>query len=173
MRLEANTRHVVLVVVAMLITIGALGTVAAAQRRSAAVVEGSAGWAGFGDEGLIHHSTYGVAYRANLTRRLAIGPELIVMQGPGVARDVFLTANILFDIVGDIRVVPYVVAGVGLMFYRFGTGVGPLSGVEGAFSAGGGARFPIDDRWHVAAEARIGWEPHLRITGLVGYRFGR
>jgi hypothetical protein len=44
---------------------------------------------------------------------------------------------------------------------------------EGSFTGGGGVRFNVNDRWYVAPEARIGWEPHIRITGTVGYRLGR
>ena len=44
---------------------------------------------------------------------------------------------------------------------------------EGAFTAGGGVRGAVGDRVTVGLDARLGWETHLRINGVVGVRLGR
>ena len=44
---------------------------------------------------------------------------------------------------------------------------------EGAFTAGGGVRAAVGDRVTVGVDARIGWETHIRINGVVGVRLGR
>jgi hypothetical protein len=44
---------------------------------------------------------------------------------------------------------------------------------EGAFTAGGGVRAPVGKRVTVGVDARIGWETHIRINGVVGVRLGR
>jgi opacity protein-like surface antigen len=69
---------------------------------------------------------------------------------------------------------PFVVAGGGL----FQTSENqPLTGGafrhnEGAFTAGGGVRALVSDRVIVGAEARVGWETHVRVNGFVGFRLG-
>ena len=44
---------------------------------------------------------------------------------------------------------------------------------EGAFTAGGGVRAAVSNRVTVGVDARIGWEAHLRVNGVVGIRLGR
>jgi hypothetical protein len=44
---------------------------------------------------------------------------------------------------------------------------------EGAFTAGGGVRAYLGDRAFVGVDARVGWELHVRINGLVGISLGR
>jgi hypothetical protein len=44
---------------------------------------------------------------------------------------------------------------------------------EGAFTAGGGVRALVGPRVFVGAEARVGWELHLRLNGIIGVRLGR
>jgi hypothetical protein len=40
--------------------------------------------------------------------------------------------------------------------------------MEGAFSFGGGARIMVNERWFVAPDYRMGWEPRWRIGVSVG-----
>ena len=66
------------------------------------------------------------------------------------------------------RTTPFVVLGGGLFRHsqRFVTET--VSSTEGAFTVGVGMRGWVSDRVFVAADARLGWEPHLRVAALVG-----
>jgi hypothetical protein len=44
---------------------------------------------------------------------------------------------------------------------------------EGAFTTGGGMRAAVGNRVTVGVDARIGWETHVRINGVMGVRLGR
>jgi hypothetical protein len=44
---------------------------------------------------------------------------------------------------------------------------------EGAFTAGGGVRARVGDRISVGVDARVGWETHIRVGGMVAIRLGR
>ena len=146
--------------------------------RPAPVAEGSVGWAGFGDEGIIHHATFGGTARVYLTRRLSIGPELIYAVGPDSDRDLFLTGNLTVDLLAPTaakprRTTPYVVIGGGL-FRHSDQFVGEtFSSNEGAFTAGVGVRAWMTDRVYVAIDARAGWEPHVRVAATVGVAIGK
>jgi hypothetical protein len=50
---------------------------------------------------------------------------------------------------------------------------GTFTSTEGSFTAGGGVRGLVADRVIVGVDARVGWELHLRIAGVIGWRFGR
>lgn len=148
------------------------GSVATSELPAPAF-ELTAGYASFLDDGPIGHTVFGGALRGHLSPRISIGPEVVYMVGPGDDRDLFLTANLTFDILSPRpgragRVTPFLVAGGGLMRRsdRFG-GVG-YSSTEGAFTAGGGVRAWLTPRVYVASELRVGWEPHVRVTGTLG-----
>ena len=140
-------------------------------RRTAA--EGFAGYAGFIDDSTVHHSAFGGALRWYLLPRVAVGPELVYMKGPGDDRDLVFTGNVTFDFLsGPHAVTPFLVAGGGIFRHGdrfFGQ---TFSSTEGSFTAGGGVRIPIGERLYVAPEFRIGWEPHYRVSVAVGWRFG-
>jgi len=147
----------------------------AEPERPRAVVEGAAGWSGFADESVVHHTLLGVAARYYLTRRVSVGPELQHMVGPGSDRDTLLTGNIVVDLLAPTatrprRTTPYLLLGGGLFRHSqdFGRAV---SSTEGAVTAGLGVRGWVSPRVFVGGDARIGWEPHLRLAGLVGVAF--
>jgi hypothetical protein len=153
---------------------------AGAQVREvpAPVVEVSGGWAGFLDDALIDHAVFGGSARVYVSPRLSLGPELVYMIGPGQDRDLFVTGNLTFDVLRPTadrprRVTPFVVVGGGWLRHsdRFGTET--FSSGEGAFTAGAGVRGWVNDRVFVAGEARVGWKPHLRLSGTVGVALGR
>jgi hypothetical protein len=48
-----------------------------------------------------------------------------------------------------------------------------FTNTEGAFTAGGGLRVAVGDRVTVGVDARIGWETHVRVNGVIGVRLGR
>ena len=49
---------------------------------------------------------------------------------------------------------------------------GTLTSREGTFTAGGGVRSLVGNRVSVGVDARVGWELHLRLTGMVGLQLG-
>ncbi len=144
--------------------------------RHAAYVKGTAGWAGFVDESMLHHAVEGGSLRIYLTSRLSVEPELLYMHGPGLDRDVVLTPSVAFDFARSKRVRPYVIGGVGMLWHRDGFRTAPgqttfFWGHQGTFSSGLGANIFVTGRLFVAPEFRIGWEPIFRSTISVGYRF--
>lgn len=153
----------------------ALPMSARAQERPAPAVEFAAGWAGFADEGVVHHSVLGGAARFNLSPRIGIGPELVYMVGPGSDRDLFLTGNLTFDFFAPSpsrAVSPFVVVGGGLFRHNNDFFNGTYTSTEGAFTAGGGVRIALGERAYIAPEARAGWETHIRLTVALGWRVG-
>jgi len=141
--------------------------------RPGMVLEGAAGWAGFGDEGIIHHTLIGAAWRGYVTPRISLGPELQFMAGPGSDRDLILTGNLMVDLLAPTadrprRTTPYVVLGGGFFRHSQRFPAGTVTSTEGAFTAGVGLRTWVNDRVFVGADARLGWEPHVRVAALVG-----
>lgn len=153
-----------------------LATAQAARTGPAGAAEFTAGWAGFVDDAMINHGVAGGAARVYVTPWLSVGPEVVYMRGPRADRDLFVTGNVTIDLRGDrggtARVIPFVVAGAGLMRHSDRFGGRTFSSSEGAFTAGGGVRGRVTDRVFVGAEFRAGWELHARVTGIVGVRFG-
>ena len=145
--------------------------------RPSPAVEFLAGYAGFADDATIDHAIAGTAARLYLTPRVAIGPELVYMWGPGSDRDFYLTGNLTFDLLPPrdgrpSRVTPFVVAGGGAFQHSNRFGSRTFSSLEGAFTAGGGVRGWITDRVYVLGDFRIGWELHMRMNAGVGIRLG-
>jgi len=143
----------------------------------AQTVEATAGYAAFVDDAPIGHGLVGGLARWQVTPRLSIGPEVTYMKGPRSDRDLFVTGNVIWDLVPiqtprPGRVVPYVLGGAG--FFRHFDRFGPLSFAsnEGTFTAGGGVRVWVMPRVYVGGEARVGWELHTRVGGTVGVRLG-
>ena len=144
---------------------------AGAQDRRKGAVEAVGGWTGFVDDAMINHGIFGGAARWNVSPRLSVGPEVVYMVGPGDDRDLFLTGNVTFDVFSRRPVTPFFVVGGGLFRHSDTVGIGSFSSTEGAFTAGGGVRFLIGDRFYLAPEARLGWELHTRLSISAGWRF--
>jgi hypothetical protein len=147
-----------------------------AQERPAPVVELTGGWLSFPDDGVVREAMVGGAARWYASPRLGIGPEISYIRGRN-HRHVIATVNVTWDLLsppaGELRpVAPFVVAGGGFYQTREQFPVGPYTSGEGAFTAGGGVRARAGNRVTVGVDARIGWELHLRINGLVGVRLG-
>ena len=146
------------------------------ELRPAPAVEFLAGYAGFVDDATIDHSIFGAAGRVYLTPRVAVGPELVYMRGPGDDRDWFLTGNLTFDLLSPRqgrprRVTPFIVAGGGFFQHSDRAGSFSFSSYEGAFTGGGGVRAWITERVYALADFRIGWELHSRVNGGIGIGF--
>ena len=141
------------------------------SERPPSAVEIIGGYAGFVDDATIDHGVIGGSARFYLSPRISVGPEIVYMRGPADDRDLFFTGNLTFDVLTpgpDRRVTPFLVAGGGLFRGSYSIGPQPFSYLEGAFTAGGGIRAPVSERWHALGEYRIGWELHQRVTGGVG-----
>ena len=140
------------------------------------LLEGAAGYAAFVDDAPIDHAAVTGAVRWPLTPRLTIGPEISYMRGPGRDRDLLITGNVVWDVVGGRPrhglVVPYLVGGAGLFRHSDRFGVRTFASTDPAFTAGGGMRAWLSPRIYVGAEARVAWELHTRIAGLIGVRLG-
>jgi hypothetical protein len=165
----------ILLAAALSVAMPSLAATAAAQESRRAAVELSAGSLLFPDDGLVTEGMVGGSARFHLLPRVAIGPELVFVQGSNHSHLV-LTGNVTFDFLGptggrEPRVTPFAVVGGGMFQTRDQTPIGRATSSEGAFTAGGGVRALVADRLYVGAEARIGWELHLRFNGSVGWRF--
>jgi hypothetical protein len=150
---------------------------AAAQDRGeppAGAAEGILGHAVFADESPIHHSVFGVAAALRVTKRLAVGPELVRMHGPGDDRDWIFAGAVWFDLTspGSLRagtVVPFISGGYGILAHsdRFGTNT------DQYYGGGGGVRIHLTDRLYIAPEVLFASELHLRTVARIGYHIPR
>jgi hypothetical protein len=150
---------------------------AAAQDRPGPAVELAAGWVGFADDGIVSESLIGGAARWYLLPRISVGPEIAYIHGANHSH-LMLTGDVTCDLLSPTngrprRVNPFLVAGGGLFQTRDRFVNETFTSSEGAFTAGGGVRALVGDRVTIGAEARVGWELHLRINGLVGLQLGR
>jgi Outer membrane protein beta-barrel domain len=150
---------------------------AAAQERPGPAVELAPGWVGFADDGIVSEGLVGVAARLYLLPRISVGPEIAYIHGANHSH-LTVTGNVTCDLLSPTngrprRVNPFVVAGGGLFQTREHFFNETFTSSEGAFTAGGGVRALAGDRVTIGVEARVGWELHLRINGLVGLQLGR
>lgn len=174
MRANPRTARRITAIVAALIL---FALPAFAQDRPSPALDLAAGWIGFADDGVVSEMPIGAAFRWYLSPRVSIGPEVTFISGESHSHQV-VTGNLTFDFLaprnGIPRVTPFIVVGGGM--FRTSEEFAnrpPFSSTEGAFTLGGGMRAPLGDRVAVGADARLGWEPHLRITGFVSVGLGR
>jgi opacity protein-like surface antigen len=88
------------------------------------------------------------------------------------------TGNVTWDLVAGTlraprRITPFLAAGGGVFSTRTVFPAETFTSWEGAFTAGGGVRLAVTDRITLGLDARVGWEPHLRVGGVLGIRTGR
>ena len=166
----------VLPALALVIVLACPGaTSASAQDRPAPVVEAAAGALVFPDDGeAVREGFLGGAARFYLSPRVSIGPEVAFVSGDSHVH-FMLTGNVTFDLLRPTgrrprAFTPFVVVGGGLFQTRHEfAGASAFTHTEGAFTAGGGVRARVRDRVILGAEARVGWETHLRVNGFVGF----
>jgi len=150
---------------------------AAAQERPDPVAEFAGGALFFPDDDVVTEGVLGGAVRFYLRPRISIGPEIAYVSGEGHSH-LMLTGNLTFDFLRPAggaphRVTRFAVAGGGLFRTRESLpGNASFTSTEGAFTAGGGIRALVGRRVTVGVEARVGWELHVRLNGLIGVRFG-
>ena len=124
---------------------------------------------------MINHGLFGAGARFYLSRRFSLGPELVYMVGPGQDRDLMFTGNLWVDLLAPTpakprRTTPFLVVGGGWFHHSDGFAGGTFSSSEGAFTAGVGIRGWVSERVSLGVDARLGWEPHLRVAGTVASR---
>jgi hypothetical protein len=147
---------------------------AEAQSRPGPALEFAAGWVGFADDAVVSEGLVGGAARFYATPRLAFGPEIAFIDGNRHSH-LMITGNLTFDLLGYVageppKVDPFVVAGGGLFQTRETFPTGSFTSGDPSFTAGGGVRVHLGRRIYAGAEARIGWETHLRLNAVVGVR---
>jgi hypothetical protein len=174
-RSRRSTRHAVLA--AFLVFAPVLAAAASAQERPSPTLDLSAGWVGFADDGVVSEGMVGGAARFYLSPRIALGPELLWISGENHSHTV-LTGNLTFDLIAPTaglpaKLTPFLVVGGGMFQTRESFFGEDFTHTEGAFTAGGGLRAAVGDRVTVGVDARIGWETHLRVNGVIGVRLGR
>src|SRR5262245_6745526 len=151
----------------------------AAEERPRPALELAAGALLFADDGVVKEGFVGGTVRLYVLPRISVGPEIAYIQGER-HHHLMLTGNVTFDLLhrlsggGPRSVMPYAVVGAGLFqttqqFPNNGT----FTSSEGAFTAGGGVRTLVGEYVTVGAEARVGWELHLRVNGTVGIQLGK
>ena len=163
--------------VAIALLTASLARPAAAQERPGAVAELAAGALVFPDDGVVTEGLVGGAARFYVLPRVSLGPEIAYIQGDN-HNHLMLTANVTFDLLrpanGEPRAVtPFVVVGGGVFRTRESFRNEDFTSSEGAFTAGGGVRALVGKRVIVGLEARIGWELHIRLNGILGVRLGK
>ena len=143
-------------------------------QRGSVDLRGTGGWTGFLDEGSEDHLFVGASVRYYLTQKFSVEPEFQYLYNSEADRDFVLIANVAYDFrAPGAKVVPYVIAGPGMLWHRSSGAFGTFSGNHGFASGGFGTKVYINDRWFVAPEFRIGWEAHMRFTVSIGRSFGR
>lgn len=141
-------------------------------RQSQFAIDAAGGWVGFADDGIVSEALIGGAARWHLRPRLSIGPEVVYIGGDNHSHLV-VTGNLTFDFRPGQAVQPFLVVGGGMFQTHEEFFDDAFTSREGAFTAGGGVRGRVSDRVSVGIDARIGWETHIRIGGLVSVRLGR
>ena len=148
----------------------------AAQDRPGLALEFGAGWVGFADDGIVSEGLVVGAARWYLFPRISVGPEFAYIGGDNHSH-LMVTGDVTCDLLsptnGPRRVTPFVVVGGGLFQTREHFVSGTFTSREGAFTVGGGVRALVGDRVTIGIDARVGWELHVRVNGLVGLQLGR
>lgn len=149
---------------------------AAAQDRPASAIEFAAGALIFADDGYPTEPFAGGTGRIYLSPRVSVGPEVGFISGEAHSH-FMLTGNVTVDLLAPRvgaphPIVPFFVAGAGLYRTREDFPGGAFTSSDGAFTTGGGVRAQLGGRVFVGAEARLGWETHIRVNGLVGIAIG-
>jgi hypothetical protein len=166
-----------LVIGAFVLLVAPMADLATAQNRPGPAAEFAAGWVGFADDGVVSESLVGGAVRLYLRPRLSVGPEVVYIHGDNHSH-LMVTGNATWDLLAPTNgrppsITPFVVVGGGMFQTRERFPSGAFTSSEGGFTAGGGVRAVVGDRVTIGTDARVGWELHLRVSGLVGLRLGR
>ena len=152
--------------------------IAMAQERQSPAAEFAAGWMGFADDGIVSEGFVGGSLRLYVTSRLSAGPEVIYIHGDNHSH-LMVTGNVMWDVLAGTNggppptVTPFFVVGGGIFQTRETFPSGGFTSTEGGFTAGGGIRALVGERIAIGADARFGWELHLRVGLSMTLRLGR
>jgi hypothetical protein len=160
---------------AVALTAPPLAVTAAAQDRPRAAAEFAAGALFFPDDGTVTEGLLGGAARFYVSPRVSLGPEFAYVSGDRHSHTM-LTGNVTFDLLAPVtgqprRVMPFAVVGGGFFWTHEDFARGPYTSYDPAFTAGAGLRVLVGESIFVGVEARMGWELHIRLNGLVGLSF--
>jgi len=102
---------------------------------------------------------------------------LVYLHGPNHSHLV-VTGNVMWDVLAATNgrprpVTPFIVVGGGVLQTRENFGNDTFTSNEGAFTVGGGVRVLASNRVTLGFDVRMGWEPHIRVNGLVGVQLGQ
>lgn len=129
------------------------------------------GW--FLDESAIGHDVVGIGASRTVSSRFWLKATLTHMRGPGLDRDWLLLGHVSFDIVEDRPtrpVVPFVALGLGALRHTNTNYGRDIEGIGPTALLSIGVRVRLGDRWFIAPEAGVGFEPHTRLGVTVGVR---
>lgn len=173
MRQALSSRCSWLATATLMLFLGPTAARVLAQGAATPSVDVTAGLVTFVDDDIARESLVGGAVRWYVSPRIAIGPEIGYIAGTGHSH-LIVTANVTWDITrpSSGRVTPFLVAGGGLFQTRQRFGSDTFTSHEGAFTAGGGVRVRTSSRVAVGVDARVGWELHTRVAGVLGVRLG-
>ena len=132
-------------------------------------LKGTLGYSDFVDDGPLPHFVVGGSARIRVFRGLGLEPELTYMYRSRQDQDFIVVPNLLWEFRRKDRVVPYLIGGFGLLHHRVRWGNYKMSGDFRMAHFGFGTKIFPNRRLFFAPEVRIGWEPHIRITGTAGY----
>ena len=172
-----NPGRVVRATIAFTIISALLPRPVSAQERPKPAGEVAYGALSFPDDTVVREGFIGGAARFYILPRVSLGPEIAYILGENHSH-LMLTGNVTFDLVrpinGEARpVTPFAVVGGGLFRTReLFPNNRVFTSSEGAFTAGGGVRVLVGKHVFFGAEARVGWELHIRLNGMVGVRLG-
>jgi hypothetical protein len=151
-----------------------------AQTLSLSSVEFVTGRVGFVDEVWDYFTMFGGGVRLRVMPRVALGPEILYLDGADGSHNLTLTGTGTFDLVAprtDRRLVPFIVFGAGLLRQTSIVGRGPgmpgrasYTSSEGTFSGGIGFRIGLSPHWVLAPDIRLGYEPETRLSLTVAWR---
>ena len=131
-------------------------------------VKGTIGYATFIDESDQSHAVIGGSVRQYITNRLSIEPELLFLYKDRTDKDILFQPNIAYDFGRrGSKFQPYLIGGVGVVH----TIQPRFTVTDWTFSGGAGVKIWMNERWYIAPEGRLGFEPILRLQVSFGYRF--
>ena len=142
---------------------------AAKLRKSRFEISGGAGWAGFADDGWLHHVTATAQARLRIAGGLKFAPEFSYMYRSAADRDLVFVPNLVYEFRRDSKVAPYLIGGVGILRHYEKHPCWSWASNGKTFGFGFGTKIFVSQRFYVAPEVRFGWEPFLRIGGSIGY----
>jgi hypothetical protein len=121
------------------------------------------------------HTLLGGGFRAPVTSRLALGPEIYHLRGPGQDRDWVFAGKLTIDLLQDDAqaprsVVPYLVGGGGVLRHSDIVNDEPRKITTGIGNAGIGARLALGRYLYIAPEFRVGLETHWHGGLVIGIR---